>query len=238
VPTAVVFSAAGMFGAWQVGVWKTLSQVLRPDLIVGTSAGAWNGWSISGGATAEDLEREWRDPRTAAIMQRGFHRSGIMLPKVLHEKARELAARFQPQIPFGLTLSEVPRLRSRLVRAGEIDWRHLAATASVPMLFPPVRIDGRLYVDGGFLNALPLWAAEAMGATRIVAVNALTTLPFRVARKILRRRLSANVDVILVEPSIGLGTLRQAFTWTAPNVARWVEQGERDANRAATSITM
>ena len=164
-----------MFGAWQVGVWKALCGRFQPDLIVGTSAGAWNGWSIAGGASPGDLIREWMDPLTGTIMQRRSNATDW----VLHKKARELFARFKPRIPFGLTLSEVPRLRSRLVRAKEIEWRHLAATCSSPLFFPPVEVDGRRYVDGGFLNALPLWAAEEMGATRAIAVMALTTLPFR-----------------------------------------------------------
>jgi NTE family protein len=239
VPTALVLSAAGMFGAWQVGVWNALCERFRPEIIVGTSAGAWNGWSITGGATAEDLAREWRDPRTAHIMHRGLHASGILKPDVLYEKAQELFARYQPRIPFGLTLSEVPRLRSRLVRNAEIDWAHLAATCSIPFCFPPVRIEGRRYVDGGFLNALPLWAAEEMGATRAVAVNALTTLPFRAVRRVFpRRQPTRALEVIRIEPSYGLGTLREAFAWSAKNVDRWIALGEEDGKRAVSSITM
>ena len=92
-------------------------------------------------------------------------------------------------------------------------------------------------MDGGFLNALPLWAAEEMGATRAIAVMALTTLPFRLVRKLMwRRQPSARLEVIRIEPSRGLGTLHEAFSWSAPNIARWIEQGERDGNRAAGSI--
>ncbi len=228
-----------MFGAWQAGVWKALCGRFQPDLIVGASAGAWNGWSIAGGAAPGDLIREWMDPRTAAVMQRGLHSTGIMLPGVLYQRARELFARFQPRIPFALTLSEVPRLRSRLVRDAEIDWRHLAATCSIPFCFPPVRIDGKRYVDGGLLDALPLWAAEDMGATRAIAVNALTTVPFRVLRKLLwRRKPGAGLEVVRIEPSRELGAVHEAFQWSAANACRWIEQGEKDGIRAATSITM
>ena len=94
-------------------------------------------------------------------------------------------------------------------------------------------------MDGGLLGALPLWAAQEMGATRAIAVNALTTLPFRLLRRVLRgRRASAALEVIRIEPSAPLGSLRDAVRWSRPNVERWIEQGERDANRVATSITM
>ena len=229
--TALVLSAGGMFAAWEAGVWKSLSRRFKPDLIVGASAGAWNGWAIAGGCSAEDLIREWMDSATARI---GLFRAGA-----LHQRARELSSRYQPRIPFGLTVVEVPRLRARVVRGSEITWRHLAATCTIPFCFPPVRIQDRRYGDGGLLGALPRWAAEEMGATRAIAVNALTTLPFRMLHKAMRgRNASAALEVIRIEPSMQLGSLRDAVCWSRANVERWVELGERDANRVASSITM
>jgi NTE family protein len=231
VTTALVLSAGGMFAAWEAGVWKSLSGRFKPDLIVGASAGAWNGWAIAAGCSAEELIREWMDSATARI--------GLFHAEELDQRARELFLRYQPRIPFGLTVVEVPRLRGRLVRGPEITWRHLAATCTIPFGFPPVPIQGRRYVDGGLLGALPLWAAEEMGATRAIAVNALTALPFRILHKAMRgRRASAALEVIRIEPSTQLGSLRDAVCWSRANVERWIEQGARDANRVATSITM
>jgi NTE family protein len=231
VTTALVLSAGGMFAAWEAGVWKSLSGRFRPDLIVGASAGAWNGWAIAGGCSAEDLIHEWMDSATARI--------GLFRAEALDQRARELFLCYQPRIPFGLTVVEVPRLRARLVSGSAITWRHLAATCAIPFGFPAVRIQGRRYVDGGLLGGLPLWAAEEMGATRAIAVNALTTLPFRMLHEAMRgRRASAALEVIRIEPSTQLGSLRDAVCWSRANVERWIEQGERDANRVATSITM
>ena len=228
-----------MFAAWEVGVWKALCGRLRPDLIVGASAGAWNGWMIAGGAATGDMEREWTNPLTAKIMQPGLHRVGLLLPRQLHEKARDLFSRYRPRMPFGLTMVEVPRLRSCLVRDSEITWQHLAATASIPFGFPPVEIAGKRYVDGGLLGALPLWAASQMGATRAIAVNALTTLPFRLLRTFLPPpRPAGALQIVRIEPSARLGSLRDAVVWSADNIRRWIDLGEQDGNRAATSITM
>jgi predicted acylesterase/phospholipase RssA len=238
VTTALVLSAGGMFAAWEVGVWKALCKHFQPDLIVGASAGAWNGWAIAGGATADELAAEWLDPRTGAIMQPGLQRFGILLPKVLYEKARDLFSRFHPRLPYGLTVVEVPSLRPRLIRDAEITWQHLAATASIPFGFPPVDILGRSYVDGGLIGALPLWAAERMGATRAIAVNCLTTWPFRALRKVMRPpQTSSAMEVVRIEPSQPLGSLKDTAVWSKDNIRRWIELGERDGTRASTSIT-
>ncbi len=239
MPAALVLSAGGLWAAWEVGVWKALRTHFHPDLIAGASAGSWNGWAIASGCTPEELEQLWLEPRTSRIIQLGLHRSGVLRPAALYECAHDLFDRFHPRIPFGLTVVEVPALRSKLVRQDEITWRHLAASCTIPFGFPPVRIDGRSYVDGGLLGGLPLWAAEQMGATCAVALNVLSTLPFRIARRVLwLRRPSPALRVICLEPSVRLGSLRQALAWSEGNIRRWIELGERDGTRAVTSITM
>jgi NTE family protein len=236
--TALVLSAGGMFAAWEAGFWKVLSGRFQPDLIVGASAGAWNGWSIAGGCTPADLIREWTDPRTGTLMQWGPHRSGCLRPDALHAKARELFARYRPQVRFGLTVTELPWLRQVLVPDSQITWRHLAAAASIPLCFPPVEIGGRWYVDGGFRDALPLRMAEAMGATQVVALQVLTALPFRAMRVVMRhRRPGPAVEVVQFEPSEPLGSLRDATVWSSANIRRWIDMGERDAMHASLPWT-
>jgi NTE family protein len=238
VATALVLSAGGMFAAWEAGVWNVLHERFRPDLIVGASAGAWNAWALAGGATPEELVREWLDPAAGQLLRFGLHRAGIIRPEALHRKAHELAERYRPRVPFALTMVEVPRMRVRLVRDSEITWQHLAATCSIPFCLPPMRIEGRYYVDGGLMGALPLWAAEEMGARRAIAVNAWTKVPFRLLHKVTGRRASAALEVVRLEPSRTLGTVMASIQWKERNIRRWIESGEMDANRALTSITM
>jgi len=113
------------------------------------------------------------------------------------------------------------------------------AACAVPLGFPPVQIKGIHYVDGGLLGSLPLWAAEELGATRAIAVNCLTSLPFRLLRTVLRpRKPTPYLDIFRIEPSVNLGSLRDAIVWDAANVEKWITLGEQDANRALTSGKM
>jgi NTE family protein len=237
--TALVLSAGGLWAAWEVGVWSVLRDRFRPDLIVGASAGAWNGWAIAGGCTPQELARLWMDPSTGQVMQFGMHRSGFLRGGPLCAKARELFERFRPSVPFALTIVELPSLRSRIVRDREITWQHLAASCAIPFGFPPVEIAGHSYVDGGLRAGLPLWAAEELGAKRALALNVLNTPGFRLLHRMMRgKRAGASLEVIRVEPSNRLGSLRDALRWDAANIERWIAQGERDAKSVASSITM
>jgi NTE family protein len=228
-----------MFAAWEVGAWRTLRERVRFDAIVGTSAGAWVGWRVAAGASPEELAREWLDPRTARIMRVGLHRSGWLRPEGLIEKAKELFASGRPRLPYALTITEARGLRVHVIRGAEVRWEHLAAACAIPLSFPPVRIDGQRYVDGGLKGALPLWVAEEMGADRAIGLHCLTIQPFPLIRKILRpRRASPVFDALVIEPSRKLGSLRDAVVWNSSNVERWIDQGAEDALRALSSVRM
>ncbi len=129
---------------------------------------------------------------------------------------------------------ELARFRPRLISGQSIEWRHLAATCSVPPLFPPVRAGGRRYIDGGVLGALPLWAAREMGATRAVALNCLSTPSSRALHRCLRWRIPSApaMDVIRIEPSEPLGSMLDTLRWSAGKIDRWIALGERDGERA------
>jgi NTE family protein len=216
-----------------------LRERFRPDLIVGASAGAWNGWAIAGGCAPAELARLWLDPSTAGVMRFGLHPTGFLQGEPLAAKARELFERFSPRVPFALTTVEVPSLRSHIVRDREITWQHLAACCAIPLAFPPVEIAGRRYVDGGLRAGLPLWAAQELGARRAVALNVLNTPGFRLLHRVMRgKQAGAGLEVVRIEPSRRLGSLRDAMRWSAANVERWIAQGEQDAKCIASSITM
>jgi len=245
VTTALVLSAGGMFGAYQAGAWKALAPVFSPDLVVGTSAGSLNGWAIAGGCSPQDLIDIWLDPRMEKMMRVRWRWSswkGLWDPEPLYTAARELCEQYRPRIPFALTLTEIPRMRARLVRGEEVTWRHLAASCSVPTGFPPVAIDGRLYVDGGLLDALPFWAAIACGATRAVALDALPEMPSRLVHTAARmgawiaprRPWGKGIEILKIARK--LGSLEDAMRWNAANAHRWIEQGEQDAAALAGQL--
>lgn len=69
----------------------------------------------------------------------------------------------------GMDLDPLPGARMRRVQLTE---QHLLASAALPFLFPPVRVDGTLYVDGGLRQNTPLRPALRAGADRILTVGA------------------------------------------------------------------
>ena len=241
--TALVLSAGGMFGAYQAGAWRELSGWFRPDMVIGTSVGALNAWSIAGGCPPDELIQRWTNPASAAFLQlrmpplpwRGFFDYDSFSHHI-----RELYSAFRPRIACGVVMTDMLRLRQRLVQSADIRWEHLPATCAIPVGLPPVRVDGRLYVDGGLLNTLSLWAATEMGAARVLVVNALPCVPSRALRAAVRalRSVSPRVpdpgelDVVTIAPPASLGSLTESVRWDGDAVLRWIERGGEDARRA------
>jgi NTE family protein len=47
----------------------------------------------------------------------------------------------------------------------------MRATMSLPLIFPPVEVDGRVLIDGGTMNNVPADVVREMGADRVIAIN-------------------------------------------------------------------
>jgi NTE family protein len=67
--------------------------------------------------------------------------------------------------------------------ADRIGPQHALASAAIPLLFPPVRIDGELYLDGGLRQNTPIAPALRLGATHIFAIGSSREIEGRVVRE-------------------------------------------------------
>jgi NTE family protein len=241
--TALVLSAGGMFGAYQAGAYKAIAERVQPDIVVGASVGALNGWPIAAGCSPDALIERWLDPSAGEALRllpnHGW-RNGWFDPAPLRAQARRIFGDFTPRIPFGVVVVEAPSFRTVLVEHPHVTADHLQATCSIPLFLPAVRIDGRRYLDGGFFEKLPIRAAFEMGATRIIAIDSLPDVGLwwlRAGIRVVRlfkpvRRFPRELDVTVIAPSEYLGDANDAVFWKRENIERWVELGERDAARA------
>ncbi len=231
-----------MFCAWQAGVWSALAGRLRPDVVIGVSAGALNAWAIAAGCSPQQIEAWWLDPDLARCSRLRFPWppwSGFLDPHPLRVLVERLAA-LEPRIEVLIATTELPALRPRLFRGCEVRWEHLAASCAAPMWFPPIKLGQTWHADGGLLCSLPLWALAEARVGRAVAVHVLREPPSRgiavvlgaVRRK--ARGLAAappHVSVELIAPERPLGSVWDAVFWRHENIARWIEAGRQAAGR-------
>jgi NTE family protein len=218
---ALVFSGGGLFGAWQAGVWAGIESRIRPDLVVGASVGALNGYAVACGATGEYLSSMWLDRELTQFGK-------------LAENLQVQMSQHQPRTEFAVAVTDLLRMKPLMFQNGEITWRHMAASCAIPGVLRQYWIDGRLCSDGGLLNPLPVWAAVRMGATHIVAVHALPQIPGWWLKPVVKgfRRVAGynpatppEVRLETIMPPRPLGGVNDAIRWKRANIERWLEEG-------------
>jgi len=113
----------------------------------------------------------------------------------------------------------------------------LRASMAVPGLFAPVELDGRLLVDGGVVSNLPVAAARAMGAERVIAVDLHAPLAERDRPSSIAGILSQSLDA-LSQREVARA-LEDADFVLRPDVEQWglldFEAGEELVERGAAA---
>lgn len=103
--------------------------------------------------------------------------SGVQLESVLRKLSRVQGfVRFDRlPIPFRAVATDLVTGKPVVLSEGELAVA-MRASMSVPGVVEPVRLDGKMLVDGGLTNNLPVDVARAMGADVVIAVNLGTPL--------------------------------------------------------------
>lgn len=172
---AWVFSSGGPRGVVHVGVVKALVQLgCRPDLVVGASAGALLGTLVAAGMPAAQIEQLALDLQPWQMLRLnvagGERFSGAPLADWVNE---QVGSRPLQALPVPMACA-VQRLRDRSALAFNQGDSGLAVQASTAIegTLAPVTIRGERYADADQCAPLPVRLARALGATRVLAVDA------------------------------------------------------------------
>ena len=161
-------------GFAHIGVIQVLEeQGIRPDLVVGTSAGSLVAalWAAgrSGaelGALAESMDEsaltDWMYPGRGLLRGEGLARYVRE-----HTDGRHIETM---KLPLGIVATDLASGEAILFQRGDPGVA-VRASSAVPAVFQPVRIGAREYVDGGLVAPVPVQFARQMGAELVIAVD-------------------------------------------------------------------
>ncbi len=171
--TGLVLSGGGTRGFAHLGVIKALEEKgFKPDIISGVSAGSIAGALYADGNDPEEVFEqlashklldylEFTIPQQGMVSMSGFEKT---LSKLLSAKTFEDLR--IPLIVFAVNMNTAEYIRfdkGDLISA-------VKASSSIPVIFPPVKIDGSYYLDGGIINNFPVDALRDVCKT-IIGVN-------------------------------------------------------------------
>lgn len=194
----LVLGGGGAKGSYEIGVWKALRELEIPIIAVaGTSVGALNGamivqndydkafelWTnisvetvINMNEKISELDRKGKVEEIAKLIRAAIHSGGLditPLKQLLNETVDEEKIR-KSQMEFGFVtfsmtdLKPVSIFKEQVPKGQMADY--LLASAAFPA-FQPLEIDGKIFIDGGVYDNMPISLAVEKGIYDIISVD-------------------------------------------------------------------
>lgn len=170
----LVLGGGAARGIAHVGVLRALEEAgIRPDLIVGTSAGAFVGALAAAGISATRITGWAHTMRWSVLARPVMCRAGLMS----NDRLGRFVERVLPcrtfealPVPFACIATDLESFEPVLLWSGDIA-SAVRASCALPGIIVPVERDGRLLIDGGVAENVPVTVARLLGADVVVAVD-------------------------------------------------------------------
>lgn len=170
----VALGSGGARGLAHIGVLKVLEEHQIPiNFISGSSMGSFIGAMYANGNDLFLMEK-------LANQLKRKHWMDISVPKlglVSGEKVKELIRILTHnkniedlKIPVAIVATNIETGEREIFTKGPI-YKAVRASISIPGIFVPEEIEGKVYVDGGVLDRVPVHAVRKMGADFVIAID-------------------------------------------------------------------
>ena len=171
----IALGGGSLHGIAHVGVLKAFAEKgLKFQFIAGTSVGAIFGVLAAAQLPQSEIEQfarriEWPN----VLLNLSWSGKGLMQNdklRTLVDKALDNRMLEQLPVPFGAIATDMATGERVIIRKGPAG-AAVSASSSIPVIFAPVKFDGRDLVDGGLTEPVPVIAVREMGADIVIGVD-------------------------------------------------------------------
>jgi len=171
---ALVLGGGGLRGFAHVGVLRALEEAgIRPDIVVGTSAGAVVGAAYASGLTSGQVESAARAVELSSLIDWTLNAGGIMRGNNLASWIDTVTGGGPIEkfpLRFAAVATDLQKGHAVLLDRGS-PGSAIRASSAVPGITVPVPYDNGHLIDGGIASLVPVRFARAMGADFVIAVD-------------------------------------------------------------------
>ena len=224
----LALGGGGARGIAHLGVWQRLQELGIPiHCIAGTSIGAIAGAVIAAGRVDEALAwcemSSWK--KLPELLFDFPTMKALIAGRSVEKKLRQIIATegfADLAVPFAAVATDLNTGEAVVMQDGDLI-SAVRASMSIPGVFSPIERDGRVLVDGQFVNPVPVSVCRALGADVVIAVDVnpledpATAKPFKKLRitdvllksfgilnyELTRRELAVNKPDVLIRPDVG-----------------------------------
>lgn len=176
-PRIGIALGSGIARGWaHIGILRALqSKGIVPDIICGTSVGAFVGGAYAAGRL-DALEAWTRDLKrftVSRLFDVQFAHGGLIAGrKMMQIFEEELPSARIEDLPirFACVCTDLDTGHEVWIQEGSLI-EAIRASSAVPGMLPPVNVDGRRLIDGALVNPIPVSVCRALGAHIVIAVD-------------------------------------------------------------------
>lgn len=170
----LALGGGGVLGAAHIGALRAMEeQEIEIEYISGTSIGAFVAVFYAFGNKSDKIEEivselEWLDISRVSLSRYGLlsiERLGDLITEYLGNKNIEDA-----QIPLTIVATDIYTGEKVVFDKGSVA-DAVMASMSVPGIFQPLEINGKMLVDGGIAENVPVKTVQEMGAGYVIGID-------------------------------------------------------------------
>ncbi len=197
----LALSGGATRGLAHIGVLQALEDnKVRPDCIAGTSIGSFAAALFAFGVPLKEIRRIAQGMTPIKVSRLKLSRLALFSNEELGRLIQTVIGHVKIEdspIPLAIMTVDIGSGQKVVMRTGELAPAIMASNA-VPGLYRPISIDGRMLVDGGIAEDVPISPLRAMGADVVVAVNLSAERRYSVPNDIIDIILNA-IDIAIDE---------------------------------------
>ncbi len=170
----LALGGGGALGAAHIGVIKALEESgIQIACISGTSAGALVASLFAFGKSWEELVKIARQIKWMEISKLSLSRYGLLSNEKLGALLGENIGKKRiedARIPLAIVATDIATGEEVVLYEGDVA-KAVMASSCIPGIYVPVELDGRLLVDGGIVENVPVSPLRRLSADVIIGVN-------------------------------------------------------------------
>lgn len=170
----LVLGSGGARGYAHIGVLQAIEKRgIEVAAVAGCSMGGIIGALHAAGYSSQRIHEMWKWLELFKLFDRSAMGGLIGGRAITRHLERYLPPTFEElKIPVAVTAVDVQRGKLVVLRSGDLP-RALRATSALAGLVAPERHEGRILIDGGILNGLPVDIIRTLTQAPVVAVDVL-----------------------------------------------------------------
>ena len=196
----LALGGGAVLGAAHIGVLKAMEELDIPvHFVAGTSIGALVAALYAFGKDYKQIEKiaaelDWLDVSGLSLSQYGLL-SNKKLGKIINKAIGDVDFE-DARIPLAMIATDISHGKEVVLKQGNVATAVMASTC-IPGIFIPVEIEGKLLVDGGVVENVPISPLKDMGANTIIGVDLNAKTVFKKPENIIGVLLN-TLDITLL----------------------------------------